>query len=104
MRVAYVQEWLEHERGWGTRHDGFSLARDRDESRRHTAGLVARMRADEAWLYLGLVPDAYSAPAGDPVAVEVSEVTWEKLAEPRFLNGRIIETKIGKRVFEELEA
>lgn len=66
--VVVRQDWLESERGWGIRPDGYSLHRTK-------ADLDAFVRA--YWQDMpDEVPDEYSRPCGEPYLVDVDESTY----------------------------
>jgi len=65
------QDWLESERGWGCRSDGYSLHKN-DEDRRLYIEAYWRGMPDA-------VPDEYSSPCGDPHTVKVDPETYEKV-------------------------
>lgn len=65
------QEWLESERGWGVRPDGYSLHRTPDDCVRYIKEYWAAM-PDE-------VPDEYSRPDGSPQIVCVDEKTYQQV-------------------------
>ena len=78
-----VQEWLESERGWGTRPDGWSLHETEEDLKTY----VARY-----WqLMPDYVPDEYSRPVGDPVTAEV----------PQELVDRVKKSDYGVRVYKK---
>lgn len=64
-RIAYAQEWTEYERGWGARPDGYSLHPTREAA----VEFARAYTADRT----GPAPDEYSAPEGQPFAVQVAE-------------------------------
>lgn len=76
------QEWIESERGWGTRPDGYSIH------------LTEADRVDymkEYWdAQPAAVPDEYSRPTGNPTIIDVSPSFYRKLQK----------TKNGMRVSE----
>jgi hypothetical protein len=57
------QEWLESERGWGTRPDGYSLHLTEADRQAYIKAYRAKMP--------GAVPDEYARPASRPQLVEV---------------------------------
>lgn len=65
------QKWLESERGWGTRPDGYSLHLS-DEDRKQFINDYWAGMPDE-------VPDEYSRPDGTSYWCEVDEETYEKV-------------------------
>lgn len=63
----YAIEWVEHERGWGMRPDGFSLHRSQEEA----AEFIKDFWANQP---KGYVPDEYSRPCYDTAKlIQVSE-------------------------------
>lgn len=73
MGTAYRIDWIEYERGWGTRPDGSTLHKDRAAAEQYIRDYWARMpdRGPN-----GEIPDEYSAP-GEPYLVTVDA---EKMA------------------------
>ena len=57
------QDWVESERGWGIRPDGYSLHLNSEDLDKFVRQYWSRM-PDQ-------VPDEYSRPSGEPVWVEV---------------------------------
>ncbi|MEY2665200.1 MAG: hypothetical protein RLZZ480_305 [Candidatus Parcubacteria bacterium] len=62
------QDWLESERGWGIRPDGYSLHLTESNRQQFVREYWDRM-PDE-------VPDEYSRPSGEPFLVDVDEATY----------------------------
>ena len=66
----WVQKWEESEAGWGTRPDGYSLHKNRED----IAKFLDDIRQREEKLYgTGVVPSEYSRPCGTPYLAEVEE-------------------------------
>lgn len=65
------QDWLESERGWGCRPDGYTLHLTKSDRDAFVKAYWDRM-PDE-------VPDEYSRPEGQPTLVDVDEATYEKV-------------------------
>lgn len=62
----YAIEWVEHERGWGSRPDGFSLHRTPEEATEFIKDFWSRQPKE--------VPDEYSRPCNDKAKlIQVSE-------------------------------
>jgi hypothetical protein len=79
-RVAYVQEWEESERGWGTRPDGYMVYATRDLAVAGTKERLKDMRARELKAYgPNYVPGDYSRPCGDITLVEVTDEAYAVL-------------------------
>lgn len=85
-QVVY-QTWVESERGWGTRPDGYSIHLSLDDRDRFI---------QEYWDSLpDEVPDEYSLPYGDAKPYSVNQKTFMRLQEAkeeqrfglRFING-----------------
>ena len=74
-RKIVHESWLESERGWGVRPDGYSLHLS-DEDRVSFIEAYWDTMPDE-------VPDEYSRPAGDPKSQAVSHEDYQKLLEAR---------------------
>lgn len=66
--TVYRQDWLESERGWGIRPDGYSLHRNRVDRDVYVQHYWSQM-PDQ-------VPDEYSRPDGECCLVEVDETTY----------------------------
>jgi hypothetical protein len=76
------QKWVESERGWGTRPDGYSL---------HVTDEDRRSFVKEYWKEMpDVVPDEYSRPDGTPYLIEVNEETYKLVKR----------TKNGERFFD----
>jgi len=71
LKAVVLQEWLESERGWGTRPDGCSLHRDEESRERFIAGYWQGMP--------DAVPDEYSRPIGEPTIAYVDKKTYEQI-------------------------
>ena len=63
------QNWLESERGWGQRPDGYTLHLTTSDRDAYVRAYWDRM-PDE-------VPDEYSRPDGQPILVDVDKATYE---------------------------
>lgn len=72
MPRAVCQKWEESERGWGTRPDGYSLHKTRED-------VAAYIKA-----YWDTMPDSapseYSRPDGTPYDTEVDQETYDEIA------------------------
>lgn len=70
------QKWMESERGWGTRPDGYSLHCTDEDRKAYIKEYWARMpearTPDE-------IPEEYSKPDGTPYWCEVDEETFQKI-------------------------
>ena len=73
--TVVVQEWLESERGWGTRPDGYSLHLSEEDRKEYIAAYWEIM-PDHA-------PNEYSRPTGDPFLRDVEPSTITALEEAR---------------------
>lgn len=62
----WVQEWVETERGWGTRPDGYTVHRKLED----VEMFLLEMRREEKKRHNGAVPDVYSYPIGTPFELE----------------------------------
>lgn len=78
MATIYVMEWVEHERGWGQRPDGYSL---------HASEQACRQYIDRHWARMpNEVPDEYDAPASEkPKRFEAEQALcdWVELGDRR---------------------
>lgn len=86
------QEWLETERGWGTRPDGYSLHLIRTDLLLKDADVRAFIR--EYWESMpDEVQDEYSKPCGEHYVCEIDGETYCKLKESknglRFYRGEV---------------
>ena len=63
------QDWIESERGWGIRPDGYSLHRTEDDRKRFVSAYWSTMPKE--------VPDEYSRPDGPPERVDVDKATYD---------------------------
>lgn len=70
---VYCQEWIESERGWGLRPDGYSLHLEVADVNAYVDLYWARMPAH--------TPDEYSYPAGTPTIITVDTETYNKIRE-----------------------
>lgn len=61
-------DWIESERGWGIRPDGYSLHLTREDADKYVDAYWSRM-PDQ-------VPDEYSRPDGEPYAFKVNKRTY----------------------------
>ena len=64
-------DWIESERGWGTRPDGYSLHLTQEDSKTYVKAYWDTM-PDE-------VPDEYSRPDGPPYEVTVSRKIYDSI-------------------------
>lgn len=70
-KVVYAQRWLESERNWGTRPDGYSL---------HPSPDLAKQFIQAYWDKMpDTAPDEYSRPTGTIFPVEVSDDLAERI-------------------------
>jgi hypothetical protein len=69
------QKWLESERGWGTRPDGYSLHVNEEDCKTFVKEYWDNM-PDE-------VPEEYSKPDGTPYWCEVDEKTYEMVKKSK---------------------
>ncbi len=70
------QQWQEHERGWGTRPDGYSLHLTMADRNAYIEAYWAAM-PDQ-------VPDEYSHPVGDWYYTEVDDVTLARIRTEQY--------------------
>jgi len=73
--IVLAQNWTESERGWGMRPDGYSIHLTKEDVKKYIDAYWKRMPA--------AVPDEYSFPDGEPVAVVVSKKLYEKVKNQR---------------------
>lgn len=74
-RKVIRQDWLESERGWGCRPDGYTLHLSESDRVAFVKAYWARMP--------DAVPDEYSRPYGEPEAVEVKKKIYKELEKQR---------------------
>ncbi|MBP9757487.1 MAG: hypothetical protein KBD06_02715 [Candidatus Pacebacteria bacterium] len=65
------QDWLESERGWGCRPDGYSLHRTSGDVQEFVRDYWARMP--------DAIPDEYSRPEGSPRIVTVDKEVYDRV-------------------------
>lgn len=65
----WVQEWVESERGWGTRPDGFTVHRKLED----VEMFHLELRREEKKQHNGVIPDVYSYPVGSPFELELPD-------------------------------
>ena len=65
MPKVIYQHWIESERGWGQRPDGFSLHISEEARIRYIKEYEDTLPTE--------VPDIYDRPAGRPVEIEISD-------------------------------
>ena len=70
------QDWLESERGWGTRPDGYSLHLTLGDRDNYVKNYWDKMPDS--------VPDEYSRPEGNPYKKEVDMVTYNEIKESNY--------------------
>lgn len=75
VKTVVRQDWLESERGWGQRDDGYSLHKSKADRDAYVAEYWKRM-PDE-------VPDEYSRPCGEPYLVDVAIEVYEKIEKSK---------------------
>lgn len=70
MAMAWVQEWEESERGWGTRPDGYTVHLQEEDF----IHFLSNMRQREmAGMPEGYVPESYSRPIGQIFETDVAD-------------------------------
>lgn len=81
VRTVIAQDWVERERGWGIRPDGFTLHLT-------TAARNAYIKHyNETYNNLPSAPDEYTCADGDAKMVQVSEKIYRKLVKHKDKNG-----------------
>ena len=75
---AVLQEWLESERGWGQRPDGYSVHLSVEDSKTFVEGYWKREKERNK---SGGVPECYSRPCGDPFVKDVDKDVYQKLKD-----------------------
>ncbi len=71
MTKLLRQYWLETERGWGTRPDGYSVHKTPEDLKEFVKQYWDSMP--------NYVPDEYSRPTGDPEFVEVTQELLDRV-------------------------
>lgn len=73
--IVWRQEWLESERGWGVRPDGYSL---------HLTDADVSAFVRDYWETMpNTAPDEYSRPSGDPYTTLVDNDMYQRIKESR---------------------
>ncbi|MBU1202086.1 MAG: hypothetical protein KKA51_06280 [Nanoarchaeota archaeon] len=89
LETVVKQEWIESEKGWGIRPDGYSLhknVKDRD------------LYVKKYWDSMpDEVPDEYSRPIGLPVPIDVNKKTYDRICKSEY------GIRLYKEEFEEVE-
>jgi len=71
MKSVVKQEWIESERGWGQRPDGYSL---------HLSKSDLEMFVKEYWDSMpDEIPDCYSRPSGSAYLIDVGDEVYKKI-------------------------
>ena len=70
------QNWLESERGWGIRPDGYTLHMSVEDRKAFVSDYWSKM-PDQ-------VPDEYSRPCGEPNWVEVDKQVYTEVKDSEF--------------------
>ena len=78
--LMWVQKWVEHEKGWGSRPDGWSLHRTREDIDLFRAAIREREQRGKPE---GYTPDEYSAPTGEPYQARIDDEWLVKQARMR---------------------
>jgi hypothetical protein len=73
MKTVFVQNWLESERGYGQRPDGYTVHSDRDQCCAYIARFVKRNHTSDR------VPDVYTTFDGDPIEIEVDDALHSRI-------------------------
>lgn len=73
-----VQEWIESERGWGCRLDGYSIHLSEKDRTEFVNNFIAEERKRNP---SEVVPDCYSRPNGNSFIKDVEGQTYEKIKE-----------------------
>lgn len=76
-KIYYVfrVDWIESERGWGTRPDGCSLHESEADFKQYLAEYWATMPKE--------VPDEYSRPEGGPYQFAVNKKTYSQIKKSK---------------------
>lgn len=72
--TVYVQNWIESERGWGQRPDGFSI----HVNKPHAEAFVRAYNAK--YNNKAVAPDSYTRADGEPIAVEVDKAFYTEIS------------------------
>lgn len=76
-----AQEWLESERGWGQRPDGYTLHLTMEDCKKYRDEYWSKQPDD--------VPECYSRECGDPFSVAVAPKLF-KLVKEKSKEGRCV--------------
>lgn len=71
MNALYCISWTEYERGWGSRPDGITLHRTKEDAEEFAYTYLHKNNKSN------YVPDIYSIPNGDAKLIEVSEALFK---------------------------
>lgn len=73
MKIVVCQRWIERERGWGHRPDGYSL---------HLGLPECRNYIKEYWDSMPpYAPDEYSSPVGEPYLCKVEDTVFQCIVD-----------------------
>lgn len=81
MNGAWLVEWTEREKGWGSRPDGCWYYESKEEANLRTSQRLDKIRQLERDMYGSRVPDEYSSPEEPrfvPVSAELAVEIEEK--------------------------
>lgn len=79
--TVICQAWLESERGWGQRPDGFTLHLTLDDCQNFITDFNEREKERNP---SGVVPDEYSRPSGEPYLIEVDKAYLKLIKGSQF--------------------
>lgn len=94
MPVVIVQNWMELERGWGTRPDGFTVHASVEARNTHAQWYHATFNAS------AVVPDEYTTTSGDAFPVDADDAVAAAIAAAPngVVNGNGTWWPVGKRL------
>ena len=91
MPVVIVQNWMELERGWGTRPDGFTVHASVEARNTHAQWYHATFNAS------AVVPDEYTTTSGDAFPVDADDAVPILLFAERGDGGLLQQCRRGDR-------
>ncbi len=70
---VYVQNWIESERGWGQRPDGFTIHTSKEDRDEYVEWYNQKFNNKDT------VPDEYTRAEGAPIEVEVTGAFFQRI-------------------------
>lgn len=73
VHTVFVQNWIERERGWGIRPDGFTIHLNKEHHRAYVDHYIKTNHN------LPEAPDEYTTIDGDPIEIEVDSELYNRI-------------------------